>query len=1637
MPKTKYRIIETIIIIGILISVLCGVLSHIGRTFAFNDNTINDITTVSIGELLIEDYDAGIEKPKVFHDETFWALIDALRGKGEEDTKIANLSNKDAQAIRDANDGKDIIVTIDGKRWTVTDLRKLDNGQVIATMWLATSAEMSQWNPWYANTPTDAYPSNMYSTSYIRADALNSGGSGYVATQGATTLTQVAQSADHQYAKFTMPSVKDGSRETSLLDYIVQPKDVAYQGTETIVKYNSSYKTCPNEAWGTPEIESYYNANMNYSNKTHYTEWASDYLWLPSLAETGYSGVAGIWNLSNEQRSNGTNSWLRSGYYSLAHRAYVLTASGGDSNAFPTNTAAVRPAFHFNLTSAALSAASLGIAPPTDFSVEYNGAEQSIAAADWYKSAVHGNAATMSVRYSPATVCDAGEYTVEMTLVDPGQNWKDETSETDRTRTVKMTITPHPIALKNLTLDAAGVPVQPELLNGTSDLYDRDVGKATAPQLGLRYTGTTGTGQAYDSTDFPTVRGNYKATAYIVNADSCNYKLDKTYSVDFVKLKEKVTVPWMRAEQAPVYDGTDKTFTLNDYADGGAVKIVSCDGMTRTGADFVARRAGTYEIVLGLVDPDATEWNDTTSGTGVRTVTVKIDPKTLSVSASSSTGAWQIPYGTQATLEMALSGVESGDTVSIKGFYYETGAPAQRTPIGELSSNGTLSAQTGGTLAQGNYAMMLEFGANGADNSNYKLPESGLPQLFAIVAKQIECNEVFWQYYNNGQYILVSGDHSTADKALEVTYNTYSYAFTIQTDKLPAGVTLSGYTAQDGTVAGTYVTSVRVSAGEGNEFADGSKEKTFQLHWKIAKAKYDLSGAKWNYTSLTYNESYQTVEMIGLPAGLTAQYAGNRELDASADGAHYTARVTGFAGVDTDNYIVPNQTDADSYQGDFAWTLEWRIERVKIELTWKDDEHTDGEGQVYWLPVLTAYWDKVDKVYYRSDRDQTKGEALGSADEIVLDPNNETYYLVEVTVKANAAANYELSGTDNPHWFRIGQNKQPVEVAITGSGLPYDGTPHEAGLIISTSLSEDNFTKTYFLGETRLDGAPTDAGTYRLVVTFRQGVDDYYIDGDSEFEFVIARARIDLSGAQWDYAQAYEYGLDGGTPIVYTVALSGVDALPQNMREMLERSYSGHQGSQVNAYRATVSLDFSAAEGYDNYEIILPSAAGADKTMTLSWSIRARTLSLPQDNGTWTVFDDIEHDLVGGCCGMPSGWNNYLDVQIVYKLGDINETLEGTTARNAGTYVLTYTIKSAINPDPDNPNVEWADGDVDGSKRVTITIAPRTLTIVQWTGTGMNARVQFEQTDVPNGYYAYRYLDESGQEVDRDYVRAHAGEKFYREAIVAADYAGNIVLEYADGVAQRWTFVSGSDDPIPVEVPTVVLPEGGLIYDGAAVNVTELLQGFDPATMEIAGDLSGTNAGTYTVTITPKAGAEWATPPAGGPSAPITLTYTIAPAPLQGVWETADGKPVLSIPPEYTDVTVEYEYRDAAGNVVSADALQAGQTYTVIAKLSGTSAGNYVFVAENGQVTETPTQSDPNSFTFGSDGNPDDPNNPNNPDGTGSGGAFSPKAEKIIVILMIAMTSLLGGIFVVLLLMWFVQMDIRRIHNARNRRETK
>ncbi len=271
------------------------------------------------------------------------------------------------------NGGEEILVTLGGYTWTPTYLSYDNEGNVILTLWMNDSSELngkaydtsktfgstgtSTWNSGFSasgDVTNIPYPPNMYGTSYMSAVVLNNGG-GYATSEGATELTTATQNADSAFALFTMA---DGG----LRDFIVTPEHVSWQESGQNAKAlisNLSYNL-PNENWGdltkVPDTD-FYSAVYNYAEKTGNNAWNNDWLWLPSLSETGADNTSnGIWATSTEQRKNTTYSWLRSGNGNRVSGAYPLTSSGGDWDLYNVSSNhAVRPALHLNLTKVANS----------------------------------------------------------------------------------------------------------------------------------------------------------------------------------------------------------------------------------------------------------------------------------------------------------------------------------------------------------------------------------------------------------------------------------------------------------------------------------------------------------------------------------------------------------------------------------------------------------------------------------------------------------------------------------------------------------------------------------------------------------------------------------------------------------------------------------------------------------------------------------------------------------------------------------------------------------------------------------------------------------------------------------------------------------------------------------------------------------------------------------------------------------------------------------------------------------------------------------------------------------------------------------------------------------------------------------
>ncbi len=354
----------------------------------------------SIGEIWKSD-------KKVFNGENLNKLYKSITGNSS--ATIANIdslasSTATAADIRANNGGKDIVVRLGGLDWQVMYLSKDSDGNAIATLWLSNNEQdafagrsssegayygyvssavtgktglYSDWSAdWYANKTYDGetnfYPSAMYGTSYIRAVTLNNGGT--YATSN-TALTTALPNSSSIFAPFTMST--DGENN-DLTDFIVKPSKVSWQKDQSSKTIQGTSYNYPNDAWNTATSDTgFYSAAYNYAEHSNYAQWANDYLWLPSIAETGYNATyTGLWKPSTNQRMNyngsdtsitgvsiGTTantsftnevctySWLRSGMYSGVYQPVSLLSVENPSIAlyFVYHSLAVRPALHLNL----------------------------------------------------------------------------------------------------------------------------------------------------------------------------------------------------------------------------------------------------------------------------------------------------------------------------------------------------------------------------------------------------------------------------------------------------------------------------------------------------------------------------------------------------------------------------------------------------------------------------------------------------------------------------------------------------------------------------------------------------------------------------------------------------------------------------------------------------------------------------------------------------------------------------------------------------------------------------------------------------------------------------------------------------------------------------------------------------------------------------------------------------------------------------------------------------------------------------------------------------------------------------------------------------------------------------------------
>ena len=294
-----------------------------------------------------------------------------------------------------------IVVRLGGLDWIVTYVSTDTSGNLVATLWLSNNHQdawsgitqqnigkycaivqgglYSDWSADWNNSIDGTYPSNMYGTSYIRVETLNNPTNRKYATSKSALTDGTSQSTAHPFALYTVAS-------KGLTNYITTPDQMKWMVNRQNPSAWGERYLCSNDSLTSDGAynysDSWRDSSFNYESKTGYANWGKDYLWLPSMAETGYNNTAvrndGLWETNTAERTtydgsttsltassaigssngNSTNascySWSRSADYISAYKSYALAPSGLYNGLdYVDSSKAVRPALLLDLSAVA------------------------------------------------------------------------------------------------------------------------------------------------------------------------------------------------------------------------------------------------------------------------------------------------------------------------------------------------------------------------------------------------------------------------------------------------------------------------------------------------------------------------------------------------------------------------------------------------------------------------------------------------------------------------------------------------------------------------------------------------------------------------------------------------------------------------------------------------------------------------------------------------------------------------------------------------------------------------------------------------------------------------------------------------------------------------------------------------------------------------------------------------------------------------------------------------------------------------------------------------------------------------------------------------------------------------------------
>ncbi len=402
--------------------------------------------------------------------------------------------------------------------------------------------------------------------------------------------------------------------------------------------------------------------------------------------------------------------------------------------------------------------------------------------------------------------------------------------------------------------------------------------------------------------------------------------------------------------------------------------------------------------------------------------------------------------------------------------------------------------------------------------------------------------------------------------------------------------------------------------------------------FNVAKDTFDMTGVHWNYSGTPFvyaKNTTHTVELVGLPVGLTPVYSG---VYSASEFGTYTAKVT-FT-YDTVNYEKPTVADC-----------EWKINPAE------DNVGTFTPGTTSW-----TYGDTV--TYTATSTYGTPTIKLYDSEGTLLETFTGTNGTATVSIGLGAGTGYKVKVTyeTSANWNAVADKETTFDVApstvYTATADAITDAVYRDLLLSKKEIptGSASIAGTWSWTSANAETTVGDFGTNTFYATFEPTDPNYAVKTNVPVTVIVDKATFNMDGVKWDYS---------GTPFVYaknttyTVKLVG---LPEGLTPKYGGVCSASAATDDH-YTATVSFEYDASNYYAPGEID-----------DLEWKIDRAPVNRPAKDTTVYTYDGVTtHE---------------------YKIVKNDEfyKIEGTlSAMAGGTYEITITLA-------DGNNTKWDDG---------------------------------------------------------------------------------------------------------------------------------------------------------------------------------------------------------------------------------------------------------------------------------------------------------------------------------------------------------